>query len=40
MRVTGARRGKLTRADIAADLGISIELENRWVRKTEVDESP
>jgi transposase-like protein len=31
--VTVARRGKLTRAEIAADFGISIESVKRWVRQ-------
>lgn len=36
--VTVARRGKLTRAEIAADFGISIESVSRWVRQAEVDD--
>lgn len=36
--VTVARRGKLTRAEIAADFGISIESVNRWVRQAEIDD--
>ena len=36
--VTVARRGKLTRAEIAADFGISIESVKRWVRQAEVDD--
>ncbi len=36
--VTVARRNKLTRAEIAADFGISIESVNRWVRQAEVDD--
>lgn len=36
--VTVARRGKLTRAEIASDFGISIESVNRWVRQAEIDD--
>ena len=36
--VTVARRGKLTRTEIASDFGISIESVNRWVRQAEIDD--
>ena len=36
--VTVARRGELTRAEVAADFGISEQSVNRWVRQADVDD--
>lgn len=36
--VTVARRGDLTRAEIAADFDISVESVNRWVRQADIDD--
>lgn len=33
-----ARRGDLTRAEVAADFGISIESVNRWMRQADIDD--
>ena len=36
--VTVARRGELTRAEVAADFGVSEESVNRWVRQADIDD--
>jgi len=36
--VAVARRGDLTRAEVAADFDISIESVNRWMRQADVDD--
>jgi transposase-like protein len=36
--VTVARRGDLTRAEVAADFDISIESVNRWMRQADIDD--
>jgi transposase len=36
--VAVARRGDLTRAEVAADFGISIESVHRWMRQADVDD--
>jgi transposase len=36
--VTVARRGDLTRAEVAADVGISIESVKRWRRQADIDD--
>ena len=36
--VTVARRGELTRVEVAADFGISEESVNRWVRQADIDD--
>jgi len=36
--VTVARRGDLTKAEIAADFGISIESVKRWCRQADIDD--
>ena len=36
--VTVARRGDLTRAEVAADFGISIESVKRWCRQADIDD--
>jgi len=36
--VTVARRGDLTRAEVAADLDVSIESVNRWMRQADIDD--
>ena len=36
--VTVARRGELTRAEVAADFGISEESVNRWMRQADIDD--
>lgn len=33
-----ARRGDLTRAEVAADFDISIESVNRWMRQADIDD--
>lgn len=33
-----ARRGDLTRAEVAADFGISIESVKRWCRQADIDD--
>jgi transposase len=33
-----ARRGDLTRAEVAADFDISIESVNRWLRQADIDD--
>jgi len=33
-----ARRGDLTRAEVATDFGISIESVRRWVRQADIDD--
>ena len=33
-----ARRGDLTRAEVAADFGISIESVQRWMRQADIDD--
>ena len=35
--VTVARRGELTRAEVAADFGISEQSVNRWLRQADID---
>jgi transposase len=36
--VTVARRGKLTRAEVAADFDISEQSVNRWMRQADIDD--
>jgi transposase len=36
--VAVARRGDLTRAEVAADFDVSIESVNRWMRQADVDD--
>jgi transposase len=36
--VTVARRGQLTRAEVAADFGISEQSVNRWIRQADIDD--
>ena len=36
--VTVARRGELTRAEVAGDFDISIESVNRWMRQADIDD--
>jgi transposase len=36
--VAVARRGDLTRAEVAADFDISIESVNRWMRQADIDD--
>jgi transposase len=36
--VAVARRGDLTRAEVAADFDISIEAVNRWMRQADIDD--
>ena len=36
--VAVARRGDLTRAEVAADFDISVESVNRWMRQADVDD--
>jgi transposase len=36
--VTVARRGGLTRAEVAADFDISEQSVNRWVRQADIDD--
>jgi len=36
--VTVARRGELTRAEVAADFGISEQSVNRWMRRADIDD--
>ena len=36
--VTVARRGELTRAEVAADFDVSEQSVNRWVRQADVDD--
>lgn len=36
--VTVARRGDLTRAEVAADFGISVESVKRWCRQADIDD--
>ena len=36
--VTVARRGELTRAEVAADFGISEQSVNRWMRQADIDD--
>jgi transposase len=36
--VSVARRGDLTRAEVAADFGISIESVKRWCRPADIDD--
>jgi transposase len=36
--VAVARRGDLTRAEVAADFDISIESVNRWCRQADIDD--
>ena len=36
--VTVARRGDLTKAEVAADFGISIESVKRWCRQADIDD--
>ena len=36
--VAVARRGDLTRAEVAADFGVSIESVNRWMRQANIDD--
>jgi transposase len=36
--VTVARRGELTRAEVAADFGISEESVSRWLRQADIDD--
>ena len=36
--VTVARRGELTRAEVAADFGISQQSVNRWMRQADIDD--
>ena len=36
--VTVARRGELTRVEVAADFGISEQSVNRWVRQADIDD--
>ena len=36
--VAVARRGDLTRAEVAADFGISIESVKRWCRQADIDD--
>lgn len=36
--VAVARRGDLTRAEVAADFGISIESVHRWMRQADIDD--
>lgn len=33
-----ARRGDLTRAEVAADFDISVESVNRWMRQADIDD--
>ena len=35
---TVARRGELTRAEVAADFGISEQSVNRWMRLADIDD--
>lgn len=36
--VTVARRGELTRGEVAVDFGISEQSVNRWVRQADIDD--
>ncbi len=36
--VAVARRGELTRAEVAADFGISEESVHRWLRQADIDD--
>ena len=36
--VAVARRGDLTRAEVAADFDVSIESVNRWMRQADIDD--
>ncbi len=36
--VTVARRGDLTRAEVAADFDISVESVSRWMRQADIDD--
>jgi transposase len=36
--VTVARRGELTRAEVAVDFGISEQSVNRWMRQADIDD--
>jgi transposase len=36
--VTVARRGELTRAEVAADFGVSEESVSRWLRQADIDD--
>jgi transposase len=36
--VAVARRGDLTRAEVAADFDVSVESVNRWMRQADIDD--
>jgi transposase len=36
--VTVARRGDLTKAEVASDFGVSIESVKRWCRQADIDD--
>lgn len=36
--VAVARRGDLTRAEVAVDFDVSVESVNRWVRQADIDD--